>query len=143
MRGISFRVVLFCAVLIGPLNGFIGLHPVRRQSMPQLSSIVQSQLQSDISIDLRGVQFSSLQGKALQPKEFPSLAEVKALLPPETFQKDTLKSLSFAALDLYATGSTAFLGIKYALPYAVCGSFVHRQALAALIWALYSIVVGS
>lgn len=143
---ISFARLLILASLLAPSVGFHSQIRVIKPMAMKISSITQSQLQPELNIDLRGVQLSTLQGKAFQPKDFPTLAEIKAKLPSETFQKDTFKSLSYAALDVVATGSTAFAGIKYVLPYAATlfsSPMPWDKVLAAIIWALYSIVVGS
>eukprot|EP01039_Chlorochromonas_danica_P001070 gene1070-1160_t len=93
-----------------------------------------------------GMAFSTLQGKALLPKEFPTIGEVKSALPPDTFKRSTLKSLSYALLDVVTTGTTAFLGIKYVLPFAarlIKTASLANKAAAVALWALYSAVVGT
>eukprot|EP01031_Cornospumella_fuschlensis_P034995 gene34995-42381_t len=95
---------------------------------------------------VKDVEFSTLNGKALTPNQYPTLAELRDSLPPGTFKKDTWQSLKFAATDAVGTGLSMFLGIKYLLPLAA--SLLHSSSPlanigAVAIWIFYSIFVGT
>jgi fatty acid desaturase len=95
---------------------------------------------------MRGLSFSSLQGKALIPREYPTLSDVKSILPADTFKKSTALSLTFAAFDVFITALSGFLGIKYLLPIAfqlwASTSLVSKLSGFGL-WSLYSAIVGT
>lgn len=136
-----------CGFRTGPLH--------RLQSLPTTTSrraIATSIDVADIAKplaplqDMSGVSYSTLQGKALQSKTFPSLAEVKSIMPEGTYDKSTPLSLQFAAMDIVFSVIPAFLGIKYVLPQIfsmwASGQFA-SQALATVLFLLYSVVTGT
>lgn len=95
---------------------------------------------------LQNFELSGLEGKALVSKQFPTLGEVKALMPTETFQKSTAMSLGFAAMDFCTTGLWMFLGIKYMLPvvFSLFATGVAIKQFAAIaLWMFYSVMGGT
>lgn len=120
--------------------------PIKKISTTALQQSTAVLESSEVGVDLKGMSLSGLNGKALIPHDYPSLQEVKAAMPPGTFVKDTWKSLSYTALDVFTTSLTAFLGIKFLLPYAaslLAIPTLATKAAAFAIWAFYSAVVGT
>lgn len=143
---------LVTILMVGFAQGFQRLGLVHRCNLLSASSLGSSRLHQSTVLDMdkimdtRGMQFSGLQGKALVPREYPTLGEVKAAMPADVFVKSTTQSLSYAAMDLCTTGLWMTLGVKYMLPTAFSlfsTGFALNQIAAILLLAFYSIVGGT
>lgn len=138
--------VFTALIVVSSVAAFAPLLPFRLQSPSSSLRLESAVIEMDNVLDTRGMQFSGLQGKALLPKEYPTLSEVKNALPSDTYVRSTTKSLTYAALDILTTSLSAFLGIKFLLPLAL-NLFTSAQPLnqvaAVALWAFYSIVVGT
>ncbi|CAM9513238.1 unnamed protein product, partial [Choristocarpus tenellus] len=84
-------------------------------------------------IDLSGVSFSGLQGKALQPKVFPTKKEVTDAIPKHCFVKDTMRSMKYAIMSTAMTLGIGFLTAK----------FLPLKLLMLPAWIAYSVVCGT
>eukprot|EP01038_Epipyxis_sp_PR26KG_P014830 gene14830-19924_t len=103
-------------------------------------------MSNDYKVDTRDMLFSSLQGKALRFKEFPTLSNVKSILPADHAKKDTIKSLSFAFLDVLTISIASFTGIKFLFPYLqklLASSSPVNVLFAGLLWGIYSFITGT
>mmetsp|Transcript_23752 Transcript_23752/g.39717 ORF Transcript_23752/g.39717 Transcript_23752/m.39717 type:complete len:465 (+) Transcript_23752:43-1437(+) len=93
-----------------------------------------------------GMEFSTLNGKALVPKEYPSLAEVKRNLPSSIFVKNTPLALGYAALDIATVAACLLFSGKFVLPLVKdllkIPSMTNKAAVCT-IWVLYSIITGT
>lgn len=91
--------------------------------------------------------FSSLKGKALEfPKYTPTLGEVKAVINPEDFKKNTAKSLSYAALDIATVSLSLLASYKFLLPLSQ--TLVAKNSFggvlgATALWSIYSAITGT
>lgn len=149
----NFAYFLLATVVVCGVHGYLApsvqLLQRNSQRMRLSSTIVDTprkKVNIDIDIDSR-MSFSSLQGKALTTeKQYPTLAEVKSIMPPGTFDKSTPLSLMFALQDVLLPAGCIFLASKFLLPVALglmaSSSFLGNVGAFAL-WAFYSVVTGT
>jgi omega-6 fatty acid desaturase (delta-12 desaturase) len=90
-------------------------------------------------IDVKTAPLSGIGGKLLVPREYPSLNEVKAIIPSECYERNTKKSMLFALQDLAGVAACAFAGVKFLLPAVGVSS----APLSVLAWTLYSLITGT
>jgi len=98
-------------------------------------------------MDMKHMSTSTLQGKALRfPETFPSLSEVKSVIPAADFVRSTPKSLAFAALDITTVTVSLLLSHRFLLPvarkFAAMGT-ITGSAGSAAIWTFYALITGT
>jgi len=93
----------------------------------------------DEMIDLTGIAFSGLNGKALssQMSEFPRANKIKRAIPADCFEPDTAKSLSYLAVSTIATAFCTYFGT---ILNSVIGT---SSAWTIPIWTAYSCITGT
>lgn len=77
--------------------------------------------------------YSGLMGKALEPKSYPTRPEVFAAVPKHVYEKDDVKSMSYA---IFSTALTVSLGLAAHI-------FIPLKLAFAPVWALYAVVTGT
>lgn len=90
-------------------------------------------------MDLTGIAFSGLQGKALslRPEDFPKASEVRAVIPEDCFKPDTLTSLGYLSVSTVGTIACTAVGVQ-AL------SILDPSNLLTLpFWTAYAAVTGT
>ena len=101
---------------------------------------------SKLQLNTDRINFSSLKGKGLQAKIYPTLSEVKSILPANSFTKSTPLSLSYAALDIFIPGLALLFCYQYVLPIVqelmITSSLVNNFAIFG-IWSIYSFIIGT
>lgn len=90
-------------------------------------------------IDLDGIAFSTLKGKALSldASDFPTAAELRNVIPKDCFTPDTATSLSYLAVSVVGTALCTAFGVSMA---GVIGT---SSLLTLPIWTAYSVVTGT
>lgn len=148
--------ILVCLSLLVSVNGFripaptsIHVEQLTAQSLYQRRSILKTRSYAATAvlevpeasaplIDVSGMKFSSLQGKALKERNIPSLSEVKAALPKSVWEKSNVKSLSFAIFDIIVAAIPISIAVKYLLPT------IASPTIASILgWVLYAVVAGT
>lgn len=100
-------------------------------------------------IDTTAMSFSTLQGQALRfpnASSFPTLTEIKSFLDPKIFEKNTIKSLSYAALDVSTLSVWLLFARKFILPLSrQCAAMQNMEGsvLVFSLWSLYSLITGT
>lgn len=89
-------------------------------------------------MDLNGIVFSGLKGKALslKPEDFPKSKDIKAVIPADCFEPETAKSLGYLAVSLLGTGVCTAIGV------AMLGA-IGTSIWTLPIWTAYSAVTGT
>jgi len=89
-------------------------------------------------IDLTGIAFSGLKGKALSLKheDFPEARDLRAVIPADCFKPDTAKSLGYLAVSTIGTAACTAFGISM---LGVIGTSIWTLP----IWTAYSAVTGT
>jgi len=89
-------------------------------------------------MDLTGIVFSGLKGKALslEADDFPKAREIKAVIPVDCFEPETAKSLGYLAVSASATALCTAVGV------AMLGA-IGTSIFTLPIWAAYSAVTGT
>jgi len=90
-------------------------------------------------IDLKGIAFSGLKGKALslQSEDFPLSGEVRDIIPKDCFESDTTTSLSYLAVSIVGTAICTALGIS------ALNVFSPDNILTLPFWTAYSSITGT
>jgi fatty acid desaturase len=115
------------------------------ENVQELTNIVSKQTDDDderkgaMPLNLSGIAFSGLKGQALSNlnAEFPKTADVRAVIPADCFESDTVKSLSCLAVSLVGTALCTFAGVNL-LPI-----LSPANPLTWPLWAAYSVVTGT
>lgn len=96
--------------------------------------------QNGAMIDIDGIAFSGLKGKALSLRleDFPKRQEVKDVIPPDTFEPETLKSLGYLSVSIIGTALCTLFGTTVLNPI-----FDPSNLLTLPIWTAYSVVTGT
>lgn len=80
-----------------------------------------------------GQLLGGLNGRALEPRDFPSLRDVKAAIPGHCFQRSTWRAMKHAVLD-----------VLYILGCGAAGAYFIPFTLSAWpLWTLYALVTGT
>mmetsp|Transcript_12052 Transcript_12052/g.18316 ORF Transcript_12052/g.18316 Transcript_12052/m.18316 type:complete len:409 (-) Transcript_12052:82-1308(-) len=89
-------------------------------------------------IDLEGIAFSGLKGKALSltPEDFPKSKDIKAVIPEDCFTPETSKSLGYLAVSAISTAICTAAGVSM---LGVIGTSIWTLP----IWTAYSAVTGT
>lgn len=90
-------------------------------------------------IDLDGIAFSSLKGKALSlsDSDFPMARDIRKVIPEDCFEPDTATSLAYLSVSLVGTALCTAFGVGMA------GIIGTSSILTLPIWAAYSAVTGT
>jgi len=120
----------------------------RSRLVSMSTTIVERAASNSIPTIYNDIAHSTLNGKAIATYSspdtaFPTIAEVKAVIPKECFVKDTKKSLAYAMLDLTTTTLCVLAGIKFMLPLVTPTAFASNPFLSVFALTLYSIVTGT
>lgn len=91
-----------------------------------------------MKVDLDGIAFSSLKGKALSldHDDFPTRAELSAVIPKDCFEPDTLQSLGYLSVSTIGTAICTAIGVQMM-------NVIPVNLLTSPIWAAYSAVTGT
>ncbi|GMH83656.1 hypothetical protein TrVE_jg11393 [Triparma verrucosa] len=91
-------------------------------------------------IDLTGVAKSGMGYKAMmnEAEDFPTAGEVRAAIPREAFEPDTLKSLGYLSTSVVLTSICVYAGVA-----AMNAGVPTDSPLAVPFWALYAVVTGT
>jgi len=89
-------------------------------------------------VDLTGIAFSGLKGKALSIKatDFPKSGEIRAVIPKECFTPDTATSLGYLSVSLAGTALCTAAGVSL---LSVIGTSIWTLP----IWTAYSAITGT
>jgi len=89
-------------------------------------------------IDLTGIAFSGLKGKALSiaAEDYPKSKDIKAVIPADCFAPETAKSLGYLSVSLVTTALCTAVGV------GMVGA-IGTSLLTLPIWAAYSTVTGT
>jgi len=89
-------------------------------------------------MDLTGITFSGLKGKALsiQAEDFPKSKEIKAIIPKDCFKPETAKSLGYLSVSTVGTAICTAVGINMA-------SVIGTGIFTLPIWSAYAAVTGT
>ena len=90
-----------------------------------------------VMMDLSGIAFSGLKGKALSLNTFPKASEIRSVIPADCFEPDTMKSLSCLGISTVGTAICTAIGI------AMLSVLNPGNPLTWPIWSLYSAVTGT
>ena len=104
---------------------------------PKRSDDDEVQPDSAMMMDLSGIAFSGLKGQALSLTEFPKASEIRAVIPSECFELDTMKSLSCLAISTVGTAFCTAVGM------AMLTVLNPSNPLTWPIWSIYSAVTGT
>ena len=90
-------------------------------------------------IDLDGIAFSGLKGKALSltTSDFPDSGTVRKVIPSDCFEPETIKSLGYLSVSVIGTALCTAFGFA-ALPY-----LDPANILTLPFWTAYSLVTGT
>jgi len=90
-------------------------------------------------IDLDGIAFSGLNGKALSltSEDFPAKGAVKAVIPADCFQPETAKSLGYLSVSVVGTALVTSLGVE------ALSALDPANLLTLPFWTAYSVVSGT
>eukprot|EP00557_Chaetoceros_sp_GSL56_P000250 CAMPEP_0176502596 /NCGR_PEP_ID=MMETSP0200_2-20121128/14840_1 /TAXON_ID=947934 /ORGANISM="Chaetoceros sp., Strain GSL56" /LENGTH=291 /DNA_ID=CAMNT_0017901683 /DNA_START=6 /DNA_END=877 /DNA_ORIENTATION=- len=94
--------------------------------------------QNGAMVDLKGIVFSGLKGKALSLKaeDFPKSKDIKAVIPADCFEPETLKSLGYLSVSLVGTGICTAVGVAML-------SAIGTSIWTLPIWTIYSAITGT
>jgi fatty acid desaturase len=106
-------------------------------TQPKNSDDDEVQPDSAMMMDLSGIAFSGLKGQALSMSTFPKASEIRAVIPSDCFESDTMKSLSCLAISTVGTAICTAIGI------AMMTVLNPSNPLTWPIWSLYSAVTGT
>lgn len=89
-------------------------------------------------MDLSGIVFSGLKGKALslKPEDFPKSRDIKAVIPEDCFEPETAKSLGYLSVSTIGTAICTAVGV------GMVGA-IGTSIWTLPIWAAYSAVTGT
>lgn len=90
-------------------------------------------------IDLSGIAFSGLKGKALSLNhdDFPKTSEVRRVIPKDCFKPDTMKSLGYLSVSTIGTAICTAIGIS------ALSILPPTNLLTLPFWTAYSAVTGT
>jgi omega-6 fatty acid desaturase (delta-12 desaturase) len=132
-------------------------------SIETISSLPATTVASPPFVDISRINYSTLQGKALSSLSssssniYPTLQEIKQLLPSSLFKKSTSLSLTYAFIDILVPSILLLLSYHYLLPiiqYLISSSSSSSSSLSMSsllinnfcifsIWLFYSILIGT
>jgi len=122
------------------------------------SSLPTTTVEPPSFVDISRINYSTLQGKALSSLSssssniYPTLQEIKQILPSSIFKKSTILSLTYAFIDILVPSILLLLSNHYLLPiiqYLTTSSSLSMSSLLInnfcifSIWLFYSILIGT
>lgn len=131
----------------------IALSPIEKTS-----SLPTTTVEPPSFVDISRINYSTLQGKALSSLSssssniYPTLQEIKQILPSSIFKKSTILSLTYAFIDILVPSILLLLSYHYLLPiiqYLTTSSSLSMSSLLInnfcifSIWLFYSILIGT
>ena len=131
----------------------IALSPIEKTS-----SLPTTTVEPPSFVDISRINYSTLQGKALSSLSssssniYPTLQEIKQILPSSIFKKSTILSLTYAFIDILVPSILLLLSNHYLLPiiqYLTTSSSLSMSSLLInnfcifSIWLFYSILIGT
>ena len=130
----------------------IALSPIEKTS-----SLPTTTVEPPSFVDISRINYSTLQGKALSSLSssssniYPTLQEIKQILPSSIFKKSTILSLTYAFIDILVPSILLLLSYHYLLPiiqYLTSSSLSMSSLLINnfcifSIWLFYSILIGT
>jgi len=98
----------------------------------------QQNIEGGTMMDLSGIAFSGLKGKALSIKaeDFPKSKDIKAIIPADCFEPDTATSLGYLSVSIIGTALCTAFGV------AMAGT-IGTNIFTLPVWAAYSAVTGT
>jgi len=87
--------------------------------------------------DFSNVALSGLQGKALRMDNLPTAAQLRAVIPKDCFQADTLTSLGYLSVSTILTGLCTVFGVQ------MLSVLNPASAITWPFWAAYDVVTGT
>lgn len=96
-------------------------------------------IEEPFDVDMTGIALSGLQGKALKWKnsDFPKAKELKAVIPKDCFQPETMKSLKYLSVSVVGTALCSLFGAR------MLGVFNPAKLMNVPFWSAYSCVTGT
>jgi fatty acid desaturase len=104
--------------------------------MPQQSTNPSSS-KTGAMMDLTGIAFSGLKGQSLSLTEFPKANELRAVIPADCFEPETIKSLGYLSVSLAGTAACTAVGMQ------LLDVLPPDNIFTWPIWAAYSAVTGT
>jgi omega-6 fatty acid desaturase (delta-12 desaturase) len=103
------------------------------------SSTKTSSQQDETMMDMTGIALSGLQGKALTwtNDDFPEARQLRAVIPEDCFESDTLTSLGYLSVSVVGTALCTFIGAN------LLSVLPPENLLTAPFWMFYSAVTGT
>jgi hypothetical protein len=112
-------------------------------TMPNVDILQQQQQSSDnekgaIKINLDGIAFSGLKGKALSltTEDFPDRNAVSKVIPQDCYEADTMKSLGYLSVSVIGTALCTAFGV------GALGVLDPSNLLTWAFWIPYDLVTG-
>lgn len=92
-----------------------------------------------MAIDIDGIAFSGLNGKALSlnPEDFPLAKDIRAVIPEDCFELETDKSLGYLSVSVVGTALCTAIGVN------MLDVFNPDSLLTLPVWTAYSAVTGT
>lgn len=123
-------------------------HQPRALEMISNTCVEQSSSVTPIPSLYDDIPHSTLGGKAIAvysspDTNFPSVSEIRSVIPEECYVKDTRKSLAFAFMDVATTSLCVLAGIMFMLPRITPVAFSSNPITSIFAVTLYSIMTGT
>jgi len=124
-------------ISVGHVN-MVATTPADLMGVEQQNDVDQKAEKMGAMMDLTGIAFSGLKGKALSlsAEDFPISKEIKAVIPKDCFVPETAKSLGYLSVSLIGTALCTAVG-------AGMVATIGTSLLTLPIWAAYSAVTGT
>eukprot|EP00546_Thalassionema_frauenfeldii_P012077 CAMPEP_0178915568 /NCGR_PEP_ID=MMETSP0786-20121207/12097_1 /TAXON_ID=186022 /ORGANISM="Thalassionema frauenfeldii, Strain CCMP 1798" /LENGTH=481 /DNA_ID=CAMNT_0020588689 /DNA_START=185 /DNA_END=1630 /DNA_ORIENTATION=- len=113
----------------------------------QLSSQKEEE-ESPFQVDMTGVKFSGMNGKALtwKDEDYPSATELRSVIPKDCFEPDTATSLKYLSVSVVGTAVCTWIGFNVLLPLLPPTELLSNPLLAVFgtaVWSTYAAVTGT
>lgn len=107
-------------------------------TMPNVDVLSAENDRKGAMINLDGIAFSGLQGKALSltTEDFPDRNAVSKVIPEDCYESDTLKSLGYLAVSVLGTAACTAVGV------AATGVFNPNNIFSWIFWLPYDLITG-
>lgn len=133
--------LLFCkaAAAFAPISSIRPPTELRIATMPSIDTPSENSERRGAMIDLDGIAFSGLKGKALAltTADFPDRNAVSKVIPQDCYETDTLKSLGYLAVSVLGTAACTAVGV------AALGVFNPSNIFSWAFWLPYDIITGT
>jgi len=106
---------------------------------PQDNNNNDDQQQTKKEFDMTGIALSGLNGQALkwQNEDFPEARAIRAVIPADCFESDTLTSLGYLSVSIFGTALCTLIGVN------LLNILPPENILTLPFWTAYSIVTGT